>query len=132
MAPATASPSAIVNSSLGPFIAGTRITLYDVIDYLKADWPADLIKHWLRLTDEQMAGAMAYIESHRSSLEEEYQLVLDQSEEIRRYWEQRNKERLSEVAAKPPAPGREGVRTKLKAWKARLAKNGEDPCRPQH
>ena len=130
MTPATESRSTIVKSSLGPFIAGTRITLYDVMDYLHDDWPVDLIKHWLKLTDEQMTGAMAYIESHRSELEEEYQLVLNQSEEIRRYWEERNEERLSEIAAKPPEPGREEVRTKLKAWKARLAKNGEDPCRP--
>lgn len=130
MRPASESPSTIVESSQGPFIAGTRITLYDVMDYLNDDWPADLIQHWLKLTNEQMTGAMAYIESHRSELEEEYQLVLNQSEEIRRYWEERNKEKLSEIAAKPPEPGREKVRTKLLAWKARLANNGESPGRP--
>ena len=63
---------------------------------------------------------MDYIEHHRTEVEAEYQLVLRQAEETRRYWEARNRERLAEIAAMPPKPGQEKIRAKLEAWKAKL------------
>ena len=70
----------VVRTSRGLSIAGTRITLYHVMDYLKADWPPKLIQQWLNLTDEQIADVMAYIDTHRAEVEAEYQLVLQQAE----------------------------------------------------
>lgn len=110
----------VVRTCRGLSIAGTRITLYDVMDYLVADWPPELIQHWLNLTDQQMADVMEYIKNNWAEVEAEYQLVLQQAEEIRQYWEARNKDRFAEIAAMPPQPGQEEIRAKLRAWKARL------------
>jgi len=110
----------VVRTSRGLSIAGTRITLYHVMDYLQAEWPPKLIQHWLDLTDKQMAAVMTYIDTHRAEVEAEYQLVLQQAEESRRYWEARNRDRLAAITAQPPKPGQEAARAKLQVWKAQL------------
>ena len=112
--------STVVRTSRGLSIAGTRITLYHIMDYLKADWPPKLIQDRLNLTAKQMADVMEYIETHRAEVEAEYQLVLQQAEEIRQYWENRNRERFAEIAAMPPKPGQEEIQAKLQAWKKKL------------
>ena len=63
---------------------------------------------------------MEYIATHREEIEAEYQLVLQQAEEDRKYWEERNRERFAEIAAMPPKPGQEKIRKKLQVAKARL------------
>lgn len=103
----------IIRTERGLTIAGTRITLYDVIDYLKADYPHKYIRDVFNLTDEQMNGVLAYIEAHRVEVEAEYQDVLQMAEEIRQYWEERNRDRLARIAATPPRAGYEAVRVKL-------------------
>ena len=116
----------VIRTSRGLSIAGTRITLYDIMDYLTASWPPDLIRNWFGLTDEQIADVMDYIETHRAEVEAEYQLVLQQAEQVRHYWEARNRERFAQVAAMPPKPGQEEIRARLAAWKAQL----ESACLP--
>ncbi len=110
----------VVRTPGGLFIAGTRITLYDVMDYLAADWPPHLIRQWLNLTEQQITDVMQYIGAHRAELEAEYQQVLQQTEDIRHYWDVRNLERFAHTTAKPPKPGQEAARAKLQAWKAKL------------
>ncbi len=114
------SQTTVVRTDQGLFIAGTRITIYDVMDYLKAGWPARLIRDWLNLSEQQMADVIEYIENHRDEVETEYQQVLQYSEEIRQYWEERNRKRFAKIAAMPPKPGREEVRAKLQAWKTKI------------
>lgn len=114
------SQPAVIRTSRGLSIAGTRITLYDVMDYLTANWPPELVRDWFNLTDQQIADIMDYIETHRPEVEAEYQLVLQQAEEARRYWEARNQERFAHIAAEPPKPGQEELKAKLAAWKAKL------------
>ncbi len=41
------SHNSVVRTDMGLSIAGTRITLYDVMDYFKKDWPPELIQYWL-------------------------------------------------------------------------------------
>ncbi len=41
----TCSQSAVIRTDRGLTIAGTRITLYTIMDYLKLDWPAKLIRN---------------------------------------------------------------------------------------
>src|SRR5438067_8135893 len=84
----------VIRTGRGLTIAGTRITLYQVLDYLKDDWPPRLVQHWLDITEEQMAAVMAYIQDHREEVETEYNLVMRQAEERRRFWEERNRSRL--------------------------------------
>jgi len=110
----------VIRNTRGLSVAGTRITLYDIMDYLKADWPPTLIRNWLNLTEKQMRDAMDYMENNRSQVETEYQLVMQQTEEIRQYWEARNQERFARISALPPKPGQEKIRAKLQAWKERL------------
>jgi hypothetical protein len=93
---------------------------HDVMDYLVADWPPHVIRQWLDLTEQQLTDVLQYIGVHRAELEAEYQQVLQQTEDIRQYWEGRNRERLAHTAAKPPTPGQEAARAKLQAWKAKL------------
>jgi uncharacterized protein (DUF433 family) len=110
----------VIRTERGLTIAGTRLTLYDVMDYVTADWPPKLIRDWLNLSDQQMADVMAYIDAHRSEVEAEYQSVLQTAQENRQYWEERNRERLARIAALPPKPGQEALWAKLQAWKAKL------------
>lgn len=109
----------VIRTSRGLTIAGTRITLYSVMDYVTAGWPPELIKHWLNLTDKQITDVMDYIETHREEVEVEYQIVLREAEEIRKYWEERNRERFAQIAAMPPKPGQEKIWAKLQERKAK-------------
>src|SRR5438067_9060056 len=120
MANAPALQPTVTRTERGLSIAGTRITLYDVMDYVTAGWPPQLIRDRLDLTDQQMTEAMSYIDLHRAEVEAEYQTVLQTAQEIRQYWEERNRERLAQIAGQPSKPGQEAVREKLQAWKARL------------
>lgn len=115
------SPTSVIRTERGLSIAGTRITLYDVMDYLKADWPPSLIRQWLDLSEQQMADVMMYIDQHRADVEAEYQQVLAYAAEVKRYWEERNRERVARIAMSPPPPGKEAIWAKLQAKKAQLA-----------
>jgi len=114
------SQNTVVRTDRGLSIAGTRITLYDVMDYITAGWPPGLIQHWLNLTATQMADVMDYIEHHRAEVEAEYQLVLQRAEETRRYWEARNRERFTKIASMPPKPEQEVLRSQLQVRKTEL------------
>jgi uncharacterized protein (DUF433 family) len=110
----------VVRTSRGLTIAGTRITLYTIMDHLKDEWPPHLIRDWFNLTDEQMQGVLDYIEAHQEEVEVEYQQVLKEDAEIEQYWREYNREHLAKIAAMPPKPGQEEIRAKLKAWKKEL------------
>lgn len=112
--------STVTRTERGLVVAGTRITLYEIMDYLKADWPPRLIQQWLNLSEEQMADVLIYIQEHAADVEVEYQHVLQQAQEIRAYWEERNQERFAQIAASPPKPGQEELYAKIQAHKAKL------------
>jgi uncharacterized protein (DUF433 family) len=116
----TAEQPTVIRTGRGLTIAGTRITLYQILDYVKAGWPPEQIQYLHRLTDEQMADTLGYIESQRAEVEAEYQIVLRRAEEIRSYWEERDRDRQAETAAMPAKPGQEELRAKLEVWKKRL------------
>jgi uncharacterized protein (DUF433 family) len=120
MTPISNGRASIIRTERGLTIAGTRITLYDVMDYLKAQYPTKLIREKLCLNDEQVNSALAYIDSHQTEVEAEYQEGLKTAEEIRKYWEEQNRERFARIASTPPKPGQEALRAKLQAWKERI------------
>jgi len=109
----------IIRTERGLTISGTRITLYDVMDYIKAQYPPKFIRSLFDLTDDQINTALSYIETNRAEVEAEYQIVLKQAEENRLYWEERNREHFARVAAMPPKPGREALWAKLQEQKAK-------------
>ena len=110
---------AITRTERGLTISGTRITLYQIMDYIHAGYPRHLIRHQFYLTDEQFDGAMSYIDIHYEEVESEYQTVLQQAEEIRHYWEERNKERIAYISKLPPKPEYASAWQKLQARKAK-------------
>ena len=115
--------AAIIRTERGLTIAGTRITLYDLMDYLKAQYPPKFIQDAFNLTDEQIQFALSYIEGHQTEVEAEYQEILQAAEETRQYWEERNRDRFAQIAAAPRS-GYEAVRAKLQERRAiREAKN---------
>jgi len=110
----------IVRTGRGLSIAGTRITIYQLIECLKAGQPTSEVQNLFRLSNEQMADVLDYIAHNAEQVEEEYQEVLKQAEENRAYWEERNRERLLEIAKQPPSPGKEELHAKLKKRKSEL------------
>ncbi len=109
----------IIRTERGLTIAGTRITLYDVMDYVVAQYPPKFICDLFDLTEEQINAALSYIDAHQAEIEAEYQLVLKQAEELRQYYEEQNRERVARIATLPPPPGLEAAWEKLQASKAR-------------
>jgi uncharacterized protein (DUF433 family) len=113
-------PAIIIRTERGLAIAGTRITLYDVMDYVTENYPPKFIRAMLGLTDEQVAAALFYIETHRAEVETEYQFILKEAEELQQYYEEENRDRVTRIAAKSSKLGKEAIRAKLEAEKARL------------
>jgi uncharacterized protein (DUF433 family) len=58
----------IINRGRGPEIAGTRITVYDVMDYYKHGWHRDQIAALFRLSSRDIQAAIDYIEAHKEKL----------------------------------------------------------------
>jgi uncharacterized protein (DUF433 family) len=112
--------ASVIRTERGLTIAGTRITLYDVLDYLHAGWPPRLIRDRLALTEQQVADALVYIDTHKAEVEAEYQEVCQTAQEIRQYWEEQSREWLAHIVAQPPKPGQEALRAKLQEWQAKL------------
>lgn len=113
-------PATIIRTGRGLTIAGTRTTLYRIMDYVKADWPPKLIRNRLNLTDQQVAAALAYIEQHHTEVETEYQQVLAEAEEMKRESEEKRRAVQVAIAAQPTKPEEAVIRAKLAAAKARL------------
>ena len=93
--------SLIIRTEKGLTIVGTRITLYDVIDLLKADYPKKLIKDKLNLSSRQIEAALSYIKSNNAAVEAEYNSVLQTRKEIYQYWQQKNQQRLTAIEVMP-------------------------------
>jgi hypothetical protein len=108
----------IVRNERGLALAGTRLTLYDVMDYLKAGYPERLIAEKLRLTTQQVTEAVTYIHAHHDEVEAEYQQVLQLAGENRSYWDKVRPPNADSVAHLTPE--QERLRAKLEEWKTRL------------
>ena len=109
----------IIRTERGLTIGGTRITLYDVMDYVTGKYPPKFISAMLSLTDDQLNAALSYIETHRREVEAEYQLVLKEAEELRQYYEEQNRDLIARISAQQPKPGMEVAWEKLQAQKAK-------------
>lgn len=118
MASASREQPDIIRTERGLTIAGTRTSVYDVMDFLRAEYPPKLIRDKFNLTDAQLTAALSYIEANRTQVEAEYQEVLQTRKEIRQYWEEHNRERLAHLATKPHKLGKEALWEKLAQQKA--------------
>ena len=111
----------MVRTERGLSIAGTRITLYQIMDSLKASYPPEEVRDDYGLTIRQMNEVIEYIETHREEFEKEYHHVLALAEANRRYWEERNRERLAKIAQMPPKAEHKAIWNKLQEWKSKIA-----------
>jgi uncharacterized protein (DUF433 family) len=66
----------IIDRGRGPEIAGTRITVYDVLDYHKLGWHRDMIADTLELSSHEVELAIRYIEENRDVVMEAYERIL--------------------------------------------------------
>jgi uncharacterized protein (DUF433 family) len=66
----------IIDRGRGPEIAGTRITVYDVLDYHKSEWHRDMIADTLELSSQEVEVAIRYIEEHRDEVMADYEEML--------------------------------------------------------
>jgi uncharacterized protein (DUF433 family) len=67
----------IIDRGRGPEISGTRITVYDVLDYRKHGWGRDRIATFFRLSSRQIQAAFDYIDAHEVEVMADYQKILD-------------------------------------------------------
>ena len=113
--------STVVKTERGLTVAGTRTTLYQIMDFLKANYSPEEIMTCFRLTIRQMTEVMKYIKTHRDEVETEYQQVVALAETNRRYWEELNHERLEQIAKMPLNAEYADLRRKLYEWKAQIS-----------
>ena len=66
----------IINRGRGPEIEGTRITVYDVMDY-RGHWEADKIAALFKLPVDAIRLALDYISDHEVEVSADYQKILD-------------------------------------------------------
>lgn len=66
----------IVETARGPSIEGTRITVYSVMDYIKANRSKEYIAQIMLITPEQVEAVYEYIEQHRAAVEAAYERIL--------------------------------------------------------
>lgn len=86
-------PGVVRRSDRGLCVAGHRITLYLIEDYLRAGWPPHLLRHSLRLSDQEMTEVLDYLAANRSEFDREYERVVREATEREKYWRERDQRR---------------------------------------
>ena len=71
----------VVDRGDGPKIEGTRITVYTVLDYLRAGRTRDWIAALLHLSSDQVQVAMDYIHDHDTQVKAEYEAIVARIEQ---------------------------------------------------
>ncbi len=66
----------IIDRGRGPELAGTRITVYDVLDYHELGWHREMIADTLELSSQQVEVALRYIAEHRDEVMADYAEML--------------------------------------------------------
>jgi uncharacterized protein (DUF433 family) len=73
----------IINRGRGPEIAGTRITVFNILDFRKEGWHRDRIAAQFRLSSDQVQAAFDYIDANRDEVMAQYQRILDRHKNYR-------------------------------------------------
>ncbi|MGH9800804.1 MAG: DUF433 domain-containing protein [Blastocatellia bacterium] len=111
----------VTRTERGLVVKGSRLTLYQIKDYLLANYSRQMILEYHPwLSAEQLDDVLNYIETNREEFEVEYREVVEYDEEIRRYWEERNRERISQFNPDTLSPERRAVWDKLQAWREEI------------
>jgi uncharacterized protein (DUF433 family) len=115
----------IIETPRGPTIAGNRITVYSVMDYIKAGRSKYYIGQIMMLTPEQVEAVFAYVEEHREEVEAAYARILKREAEARIESERIMRERSPFPPDMPLEERRKLMIQKLEAMKkAEQERNG--------
>jgi len=71
----------VVDRGDGPKIAGTRTTVYTVLDYLRAGRSRDWIAALLHLSSDQVQAAIDCIHDHDTQVNAEYEAIVARIEQ---------------------------------------------------
>jgi uncharacterized protein (DUF433 family) len=97
----------IIDRGRGPEIQGTRVTVYRIMDFLRAGSPPERIAIELDLAADQVQAVLEYIDSHRGEVEAAYNEILERARRPNPEW-------VEAKLSKTP----EGLRARLEArWK---------------
>jgi uncharacterized protein (DUF433 family) len=110
-------PGIVRRKDRGLCVAGTRISLYLIMDYLKDGWPPHILRHQLLLSEEQMNPVMDYLNSNADSFEAEYDDVMKRCAEREAYWRERQKKIKKEPNKSNFTPEQAVAWAKLAAYK---------------
>jgi uncharacterized protein (DUF433 family) len=106
-------------SDRGLAIAGSRLTLYEIMDLVKKDWPSEKILEFYPLTAEQLQDAYNYFAAQGEMFEAEYQEVVRESEELERYYRARQEELMHIIATRPRTLEEAALRARFEEQKAK-------------
>jgi uncharacterized protein (DUF433 family) len=67
----------IIGRGRGPGIEGTRITVYDVMDYWRKGWQHDQIAGLFRLPPDDIQEAVRYVEEHIDQVSADYEVIVE-------------------------------------------------------
>ena len=125
----------IIDRGRGPEIAGTRITVYNIMDYYKHGWHHSAIAAMLGISSAEVLAAIDYIEQHQSEVMAEYQDILERCargnppevqaklDEAHRRFQRMLRQRRNSVPGKPKGKvRRRGAVSLGRKRKARVAK----------
>ncbi len=114
--------SLIVETGRGPSVAGTRITVYAIMDYLKEDFIRMVIKEAFRLSDEQLQAALQYVAEHAEELWRDYER-LRRSEDPDTYFHDLYQASLPVALGPPPGERAKLMREDLLRWRQEASEN---------
>ncbi len=72
----------IIDRGRGPEIEGTRITVYDVVDYWRKGWEHDQIAGLFRLPPNDILEAVRFIEQHHDQVMADYQRIVERHRDV--------------------------------------------------
>ena len=67
----------IIDVGRNPRIAGTRITVYTILEFVQGGWRPDDIAFWFGLAKDQVGAAIRYIEEHKEEVTAEYEKIME-------------------------------------------------------
>jgi uncharacterized protein (DUF433 family) len=70
---------AIIDRRRGPEIAGTRITVFDVLDHAQAGWHHTAIAAQFGISSHEVLAALHYVDDHNAEGMAEYQKILERA-----------------------------------------------------
>ncbi len=116
----------IIETPRGPSVAGTRITVYDVMDYITGNYSREYTLRFLPITPAELDAAYAYIERYKDAVEQEYERILLREEEARKESERVFRERSPYPPDMPWEEKSKLLKQKLAAMKVAQAQNGSN------